>query len=594
MNKRHLKRASPLLLCAVILLASIFLSTVVSALSPEQRRLMQGGILYYNIDECAGVGAGSTNSGSASGKVYMLGDSITQGTEPALRSALTNSGFSEVIIDGVASRRLSPGSDALDGVGVLERSTDQIKDANTVIIALGTNGGVTAANIETSMNVIKTAAPGAKVYWVNIGVDNGKRGTALDADGTNATLQQNSNKGYAIIDWASQVTAHPEYIADDGLGVHPSEAGKGPFASTVATGAVAGGLVPAKTANPNCACNANGSSVTLVGADNAEKIYNFFVGKGLQPFQAAGILGNMQAESAIEPLRLEGTNPGVETPAEQVPDKNAIRGWGLVQWTPAAKIIDPVQAEGKDPNDLGVQLEFLWAQLEGQGPAPEKAAGDEFKATTTIEDATTVFTLKYERPAVYGRKLDMRIGFAREWLAKFGSNTGGVASGSKSNCGGGGNGQVVGGFSLPLDRKWFDENPTWLTKPHHTYPAADLPVPVGTPIYSMTAGKVITAPTSGSCGIGLVIEAAPGILFTYCHGTDGGAVDGARAGDTVQPGQLIMHSGNTGRSTGPHLHISIDVNGNRLCPQGLLEGIFNSSPPTVESLPDSGCVSGTL
>lgn len=581
----------------VLVLVVFFTSSTGLALSPEQKRLFQSGVYYFDIDTCANVNAPQGNTGQATGKIYMIGDSITNGTQNELRTAFIEKGFGEVIIDGVDSRRLSQGADTLDGVGVLERSASQIAGANTVIVALGTNGGVTSENIQESMEIIKREATGAKVYWVNIGVDNSKRNSALDANSINAILQENSSQDYTIIDWASQVQAHPDYIANDGLGVHPSNEGKVPFAGTVASGAISGGAVPSTTPNAGCACSPTGSSTTLVGADNAERVYNFLVGKGLTPIQAAGILGNMMAESSIQPMRLEGTASDVETPADQYPGGNI--GWGLVQWTPGSKMIDPTIAEGKDPNDLGVQLEFLWNQLEGNPPLPEKAGGDAVKSSTTIEEAVKAFESGYERPNTkhpqYQRIHQFRIDSAHSFLAQFGSNTGGVASGGSSTCGGGGNGQVIGGFSLPVDRKWYDENQVWFTKPHHTYPAADIPVPEGTPIYSMTAGKVIKAPAGDDCGNGLIIDAAPGIRFTYCHGSDGGSIDGAREGDTVQAGQLIMHSSHTGRTipTGPagtHLHLSIDVVGKRVCPQSLFTGITEGSPPDLLTLPVAGCI----
>lgn len=152
------------------------------------------------------------------------------------------------------------------------------------------------------------------------------------------------------------------------------------------------------------------SAITHVsGSDNIARIFNFFLEKGLTDFQIAGILGNMKHESGIEPQRLQGTSSGIVTPANQVPRNQAEKAWGLVQWDRAHKMIDPVTAAGRDPNDIGNQLEFLWGQLtntwpEGWGGAPapgfnEKSAGDHLRATTDVASATLSFETRYERHA---------------------------------------------------------------------------------------------------------------------------------------------------------------------------------------------------
>ena len=55
-----------------------------------------------------------------------------------------------------------------------------------------------------------------------------------------------------------------------------------------------------------CCSSTSGSSTPLSGSGNVEKVYNFFVGKGLKDFQAAGIIGNIQQESGFEPMIKQG------------------------------------------------------------------------------------------------------------------------------------------------------------------------------------------------------------------------------------------------------------------------------------------------
>lgn len=95
--------------------------------------------------------------------------------------------------------------------------------------------------------------------------------------------------------------------------------------------------------------------------------------------------------------------------------------------------------------------------------------------------------------------------------------------------------------------------------------AVDFPVPVGTPIYAAREGIVVGA--EGSSNIGgatpeyrkhanyVILEHSDGTMGNYYHLKQGGAV--AVIGQKVAQGALIGYSGNTGYSSGPHLHFSV-------------------------------------
>ena len=68
-------------------------------------------------------------------------------------------------------------------------------------------------------------------------------------------------------------------------------------------------------------CKKAGSTGDISGNSNQEKIWNFLTGSGLSAEQAAGVMGNMQAESGFSPTRHED-GQGWER-----------GGWGLAQWT---------------------------------------------------------------------------------------------------------------------------------------------------------------------------------------------------------------------------------------------------------------------
>ncbi|HWL43133.1 MAG TPA: peptidoglycan DD-metalloendopeptidase family protein [Ilumatobacter sp.] len=151
-------------------------------------------------------------------------------------------------------------------------------------------------------------------------------------------------------------------------------------------------------------------------------------------------------------------------------------------------------------------------------------------------------------------------------------------------------GEVVfaGQYALPLAREWYDTYPHWFTNPHHTYPAIDLMVPEGTPIFSVSSGTVFNAPIgTDTCGPGVSIQGDDGVRYIYCHGLDGGPL--VRRGDRVTAGQHIMNSGNTGRSSAPHLHFEIRVAGEQRCPQQFLVGIAAGTPVSPQTLPAADC-----
>jgi hypothetical protein len=158
---------------------------------------------------------------------------------------------------------------------------------------------------------------------------------------------------------------------------------------------------------------------------------------------------------------------------------------------------------------------------------------------------------------------------------------------------------VAGGeWSLPVDRTFIDANPAALSAPHHDYPAWDFGIPVGTAIYAIHAGIVDHVSTwSGNCaneanacvdtcGTGLTIRDTSGVHWTYCHASRLIVTPG----DQIVAGQPIMLSGNTGHSSGPHLHVEIRLNGIQHCPQPLLTELYNgAAPSTAQSLPTTGC-----
>jgi len=94
----------------------------------------------------------------------------------------------------------------------------------------------------------------------------------------------------------------------------------------------------------------------------------------------------------------------------------------------------------------------------------------------------------------------------------------------------------------------------------------DFAVPVGTPVLASTGGVVVYAGERGNYGNLVTIQSPDGIETRYAHLS---AINVAK-GDAVTAGQEIAKSGNTGLSTGPHLHFEVRKGGTPIDPKTML------------------------
>ena len=90
----------------------------------------------------------------------------------------------------------------------------------------------------------------------------------------------------------------------------------------------------------------------------------------------------------------------------------------------------------------------------------------------------------------------------------------------------------------------------------------DLAAPTGTPIYATADGVVSKAERFSSYGKFVSIEHGARIQTRYAHMSAIAVTDGAR----VKKGDLIGYVGSTGRSTGPHLHYEVRIDGEAVNP----------------------------
>jgi len=85
----------------------------------------------------------------------------------------------------------------------------------------------------------------------------------------------------------------------------------------------------------------------------------------------------------------------------------------------------------------------------------------------------------------------------------------------------------------------------------------DYAVSTGTPLRSMSTGTVVLAETQSGYGNIVQIRYWDGTVSYFGHMS----TISVNKGQSVTPGQVVGRSGNTGRSTGPHLHLEIHPSG---------------------------------
>lgn len=101
-------------------------------------------------------------------------------------------------------------------------------------------------------------------------------------------------------------------------------------------------------------------------------------------------------------------------------------------------------------------------------------------------------------------------------------------------------------------------------RPHQ---GIDLPLKVGDPIYAMFDGKVRVSKLAGNYGNLVVVRHNNGLETYYAHLSERSVA----VGDWVVAGQQIGLGGNTGRSTGPHLHFEVRYRGQSFDPERLID-----------------------
>lgn len=141
---------------------------------------------------------------------------------------------------------------------------------------------------------------------------------------------------------------------------------------------------------------------------NDQKIYTFFIDKGLSHEATAGVVGNLYAESGLRPNNLQNsyekslghTDESYTLAVDNGSYTNFVNdkaGYGLPQWTYYTRkqaFLDYVRSKGASIGDRATQLEFLWNEMQGY-----KAMMTILKNAKTVREASDAFLLEFEKPA---------------------------------------------------------------------------------------------------------------------------------------------------------------------------------------------------
>ena len=141
--------------------------------------------------------------------------------------------------------------------------------------------------------------------------------------------------------------------------------------------------------------------------DNAAVIWNFLKSKGLNDYAVAGIMGNLEKESGLDPCNLQNSynkklnisdaDYTAVVDAGAYPDFVTDKaGYGLVQWTYWSRkktLLDYAKAAGTSIGDLNMQLAFMWQELQGY-----KAVMTVLNSAASVREASDIVLHKYEQP----------------------------------------------------------------------------------------------------------------------------------------------------------------------------------------------------
>ena len=341
-----------------------------------------------------------------------------------------------------------------------------------------------------------------------------------------------------------------------------------------------------KSGTAKALCPPIGSTSNVpAGGSDAEIAFKFLINNGLTANQAAGIVGNLMAETGGGTFDLNPTA------------LNSIGAYGIVQWMGGRK-----SSLMQKPNytSLETQINFMWEELNG----PYNYVLSALKASSTIPEAAKIINEKYEIPCVPGRsgrgcdsENSARTQNAQKAYDAFSGITSEAGTATSLNCGGSTPGATVNasGYAFPILLPKADVSngygwPCRTASPycHHDGTAAlDLArkglddSTAGTPVVAVFNGKIarINPNYMGTGCQSFQFFGDDGYYYWYGHiRTDSKT---PAIGAAVSAGTYLGKVGErrcTGNGSYPHLHID------RGLPKGHAGGMTSFRDPAFISI----------
>ncbi|MCA9349283.1 D-alanyl-D-alanine carboxypeptidase family protein, partial [Candidatus Saccharibacteria bacterium] len=460
--------------------------------------LVLNDMIKYKGGNLNAVNGGGLPSGS---KVFVLGDSITvQLISPTVISdgKEVTSSFGQPLKGDLEGAGMTVSGFSAVGGQAINWGTDQVNinastiaQSDAIIVGLGTNNlhqvlapgappGRILSNAETTIknsvqnliDAVKEANPDINIYWTAVySHGDSLYGSPWDLDQFYKVIdgylrEVAAANGVNVIPWDQSPDALSSLGEGGGDGIHPNGNGTKMLSKFIVNHITSNGNSDTSTtarSTGNCVCSVGGGSTETLAEDERYKIaWDFLVtDKGLSPEAAAGVMGNLKAESGIDPHNMQNNAPLPDSPymptdpsdpSQAHPDIRNKFGYGIAQWTSEGRQSNLIafannDTQGRTTGDLRLQLEFLWQEL------TVSYAGVLAVLQTpgvTIDDSSYTMLTEFMVPGVFVEGSDAysvdgqteetarRLGFSQDIYNTYSGMAPGsyASSGSQRGCGG--------------------------------------------------------------------------------------------------------------------------------------------------------------